>query len=55
MTRGKKVSPILNQKPFRIIADLVEAGLFADFKQELDFDTVAKVTRRYAYTVRIVV
>ena len=47
-----QLASILSQKPFRIIADLMEVGVFANVNQELDFDTIAKVTRRHGYTAK---
>ena len=47
-----QLASILNQKPFQIIVDLMEVGFFANVNQELDFDTIAKVTRRYGYTAK---
>lgn len=43
---------ILSQKPFQIIADLMQIGVFADVHQGLDFDTIANVTRRHGYAAR---
>jgi translation initiation factor IF-2 len=47
-----QLASILTQKPFQIIADLMEIGVFATVNQELDFDTIAKVTRRHGYTAK---
>src|SRR2546425_7034731 len=40
-----RLASILGQKPFRIIADLMDIGIFANVNQELDFDTITKITR----------
>jgi hypothetical protein len=42
----------LAQKPFRIIADLMELGVFATVKQQIDFETISKVVRKYAFTAK---
>lgn len=47
-----KLASILSQKPFQIIADLMEIGVFPNVNHELDFDTIAKVTRRHGYTAK---
>jgi translation initiation factor IF-2 len=47
-----QLASILNQKPFQIIADLIEIGVLASVNQELDFDAVAKITRRHGYTAK---
>jgi hypothetical protein len=39
----------LNQKPFKIIADLMHLGVFATVSQCLGFDAVFKIARRYGY------
>ena len=42
----------LSQKPFRIIADLMEVGVFVNMNHELDFDTIAKVARSHGYVAK---
>jgi len=42
----------LREKPFRIIADLMETGVFANLNHELSFEAIAKVARRHGYTAR---
>ena len=39
----------LKQKPFKIIADLMELGVFAAVNQCLGFDAVFQIARRYGY------
>jgi hypothetical protein len=43
---------ILGHKPFKVIADAMELGVFANVKQQLDFDTMSKIARKYGYTAR---
>ncbi len=35
------------QKPFRLIADLMEQNCFTNVKDSIDFATAAKVLRKY--------
>ncbi len=42
----------LGQKPFRIIADLMEIGVFASVEQQLDFETVSRVARKYGFAAK---
>ena len=42
----------LKQKPFKIIADLMELGTFANLNQPLSFQTVCQVVRKYGYTAK---
>lgn len=39
----------LNQKPFKIIADLMQLGVFATASQCLGFDALFKIARTYGY------
>ena len=47
-----ELATALAQKPFRIIADLMEIGVFASVKQELDFETISRVARKYGFTAK---
>ena len=47
-----QLASILSQKPFPIISRLMEIGVFSHMNQELDFDTIAKITRQYGYTAK---
>jgi hypothetical protein len=51
-TTGLQLASILSRKPYQIIVDLVGIGVFANLNEELDFDTIAKVTRLYGYTAK---
>ena len=46
------LADLLNQKPFQIMADLLELGVFPTTKQLLDFETVCRVARKYGYAVK---
>jgi len=47
-----ELAAALAQKPFRIIADLMEIGVFAQVKQQLDFETISRVLRKYGFTAK---
>jgi len=47
-----QLASLLSLKPFCVIADLMEFGVFANINHELDFETIAKVARKHAYTAR---
>lgn len=48
-----RLASLLSQKPFRIVAELIAVGVAAyNINHELDFDTIAKVTRRHGYTAK---
>jgi len=42
-----QLAPLLGQKPITIIADLMELGVFANLKQELNFEIACKVAQKY--------
>ena len=42
----------LTQKPFQIIGDLMKLGIFATGEQQLDFDTISRVLRKYGFTAK---
>lgn len=46
------LAALLGQKPFKVIADLMELGVFASVKQLLPFETVAAVARKYGYLAK---
>ena len=48
----EELAAALRQKPFQIIADLMEIGVFANVHQEVAFDVVTKVVRKYGYTAK---
>ena len=47
-----ELAAALAQKPFRIIADLMELGVFANVNQQLDFDTISRVVRKYGFIAK---
>ena len=48
----KELARVLGQKPFLIIADLMKIGVFATASQELDFDVISKVIRKYGFVAK---
>ena len=51
-TTVRELAHLLGKKPFHIIADLMELGVFASVSQPLDFETVSAVVRKYGYTAK---
>lgn len=45
----RELALLLKQKPFKIIADLMELGFFATVNQCLGFEAVFQVARKYGY------
>jgi len=48
----RELASLLKQKPFKIIADLMELGFFATVNQCLGFEAVSQVARRYGYLAK---
>src|SRR5882762_8851013 len=48
----REVAQLLKQHPFKIIADLMEHGWFANVGHPLDFQTIAKILRKYGYEAK---
>ena len=42
-----ELSAMLRQKPFKIIADAMELGVFANVNQNLDFEIMSQIARKY--------
>jgi hypothetical protein len=45
-----ELATLLKQKPFKIIADMMETGIFASVNQQIDFGVIARVAKKYGYT-----
>ena len=44
-----ELAAVLNQKPFKIIADLMSLGFFATVNQCLGLDAIFQIARKYGY------
>ena len=51
MTVGE-VAGSLKQKPFQIIADLMELGVFANVHQQIPFEIIVHVMRKYGFRAK---
>lgn len=49
-TTVKKLAALLGKKPFEIIGDLMQFGMFATADFLLDFDTISRIARKYGLT-----
>ena len=47
-----ELAALLGQKPFKIIADLMDLGIFASLTQLVGFGAMRKVARKYGYAAR---
>jgi len=52
VTTAGKLAALLGQKPYLIIADLMELGIFANVTELLDFEAISKVARKYGFIVK---
>jgi translation initiation factor IF-2-like protein len=48
----KELANIASQKPFRIIADLMEIGIFANVMQKVGFEAAARVLKKYGIVAK---
>ena len=48
----KELAAALRQKPFRIVADLLEFGHFASAGDAVDFDIAARIAKKYGIHAR---
>ena len=48
-TTVQRLTALLGQKPFQIIADLMKIGVFATLNSLLDFKTISKVARMHGF------
>jgi len=51
-TTVSQLASLLNLKPFQIVADLMEIGVFANVHHELTFTAIARIARRHGYTAK---
>ena len=49
----RELSTVTGQKPFEIIADLRELGVFALVNSAVDFEVAAKVLEEYGYEAEV--
>lgn len=49
---ARELAKALARKPFQIIADLMELGVFAAVDQQLDSDTISRVIRKYGFKAK---
>jgi hypothetical protein len=47
-----ELANIAGQKPFKIIADLMEIGIFANLKQRVAFEAASQVLKKYGITAK---
>ena len=47
-----QLADLLKQKPFKIMADLMELKVMVTVNYGISFDVIAKVARKYGFTVR---
>ena len=51
-TTVKELAALLGQEPFKIIADAMELGIFANVNQPLGFKAIAHIAGKYGYTAK---
>ena len=51
-TTVSQLAALLSRKPFRIIADLIQMGVFANVWQLLGFEAISRVARKYGFIAK---
>ena len=51
-TTVRQLATLLGQKPFEIIADAMELGIFANVNQPLSFEAIAQIAAKYGFTAK---
>lgn len=51
-TSVSQLAALLGRKPFMIVADLIEMGVYASVWQLLDFETISRVARKYGFVAK---
>ncbi len=51
-TTVRQLAALLGQKPFKIIADAMQLGVFANVDQVLAFDSIVRIARAYGFEAR---
>jgi len=51
-TTIKELAALVGQKAFRIMADAMELGIFANVNQSLGFKAISKISAKYGYTAK---
>jgi hypothetical protein len=49
---ASQLATALKQSPYRIVADLIEAGIWGTLDFQIPFEVIAKVVRKYGYTAK---
>jgi len=48
----KELAALLRQKPFKLILDLMELGVFPNVSHGLDFEVVSQIACKYGYVAK---
>ncbi len=48
----RELADLLGQKPFKIIADALDLGIFATVNQSLGFEAISQIARKYGYIAK---
>jgi hypothetical protein len=48
----KELAALLGQKPFKILADAMQLGLFVTINQPLGFKAIFQIAAKYGYTAK---
>ncbi len=47
-----QLAGLLGEAPAQIVFDLIKLGIYVKFDEELDFETISKVLRKYGFNAK---
>ena len=47
-----QLATLVKQTPYRIVADLIELGVFVRLEDQVNFDVITKVLRKYGFAAK---
>ncbi|HEV2392761.1 MAG TPA: hypothetical protein VG146_10410 [Verrucomicrobiae bacterium] len=49
---ARQLATVLKRSPYKVVADLMEAGVLATPGYQIPFDLISKVARKYGYLAK---
>jgi hypothetical protein len=49
---ARQLAAALQQSPYKIVADLIEAGVYGTLDYQIPFDVICKIIHKYGYRAK---
>jgi hypothetical protein len=49
---ARQLAAALQQSPYKIVADLIEVGVYGTLDYQIPFDVICKIIRKYGYRAK---